>query len=287
MVRESTFSKSLPSSNDVSILTESLLPINSNNDEAITPNQIAFGVDITNTSKENNTTTGLVAVAETAVVIRSGMQHYSTCPSRFIPEVARSMSWNDPFYINDNEVIAVFDLNPNMRCGRLLSWPGLCFNLIGGIIVLPILYTFSIFDPISDPLFMYWLFSVWLWMPVGYCLLELERSRIRRGYKHVAIARRGIYIDETVGKPPNSIILMRRTVIKYEDMKECYITSFLATYSYFDVVIICKKGLFRNRHIHGNFETQKFVDIVNAMITASSSTQNFVDADAVMGTIVE
>ena len=81
---------------------------------------------------------------------------------------------------------------------------------------------------------------------------------------------------------------MRRTMIKYENMKECHVTSFLATYRYLDVVITFKRIWFMNRRIHGNFETQKFADIVNTMITASSSTTpNFLADNAVMGTIAE
>ena len=75
------------------------------------------------------------------------------------------MSWNDPFYINDNEVIAVFDLNPNMRCGRSLSWPGFCYILVGGLTVLLILDSSE--TPIYDPLLKFWLISVFLWIPVG------------------------------------------------------------------------------------------------------------------------
>ena len=282
----SSFGKNISSvaPDDVSILTGSLLPISPirNYDDAITSKQITFGVEMTNTAIY--TTAGTVAETVPPATVWTGRYH-STCPSRFIPELARNMSWNDPFYTNDNDVIAVFDLNPATSCGRLLSWPGFCYIFVGGLIVLQILDFYD--DYLFYSLFGYWLFLVIVWIPVGQCLLQLERYRIRRGYKHVAIARRGIYIDETSGVPPNNLILVRRTRIKYEEIEECYVTSFLATYCYADVVIRCKKGLCRNRRIHGNFDTHKLVDIVDAMIAASSATPNFVADNAVMGTIVE
>ena len=266
MVRISTFSMSSNGNNNVSsvepddmaILVERLLPNGSDDDTAV-PDQIATAVD---PGKTNNTT---VAV-DSPRVVRAGTYH-STCPPRFIPEAARNMSWNDPFYVDDNEVIAVFDLNANMSCGRLLSWPGFFYVVFGGYLIFGLLSNFEIFDSLIT---VYWLVVI-LWIPVGQCLLQMERNRILNGYKHVAIARQGIYLDESIGEAPDNFIHVRRTMIKYEDIKVCYITSFLGTYSYYDVAFKYKKGCFRHRRIHGNFETQKFVDIVNAKIAESNT----------------
>ena len=253
---------------DVSILTESLLPITNYNDTVI-PDQRATADDaFDTTTNNNNNNNNNISSFETPLAVQTRKYH-STCPPRFIPEVARNMSWNDPFYVNDNEVIAVFDLHPNMSCGRLLSWPGFCYIAFGGFFIVQLSSSIAMFDDISYTLTWSWFISVCVFMPMVQCLLRMERHRIRRGFKHVAIARRGIYVDECAGESPNNLILMRRTIIKYEGIKECYATSFLATFSYYDVAFKYKKGWFSHRRIHGNFETQKFVDIVNAMITES------------------
>ena len=245
---------------DVSILTESLLPITNYNDIVI-PDQRATAVDAVDMIND-------ISSFDTPLAVQT-VKYHSTCPPRFIPEVARNMSWNDPFYVNDNEVIAVFDLHPNMSCGRLLSWPGFCCIVFGGLLVLQLNSIIDISDDLSNTLIWSWLIPVCVFIPMGRCLLRMERHRIRRGYKHLAIARRGIYVDECAGESPNNLILMRRTIIKYDGIKECYATSFLATYSYYDVAFKYKKGWFSHRRIHGHFETQKFVDIVNAMIAES------------------
>ena len=106
---------------DMSILTESLLLTNSdNNDDIIIADEVDISADVANNSNHNNIIPN----------VRMG-KYRSTCPPRFIPEVARNMTWNDPFYLNDHDVIAVFDMNANMSAGRLLSWPGICYFLLG------------------------------------------------------------------------------------------------------------------------------------------------------------
>jgi hypothetical protein len=68
------------------------------------------------------------STVETTTLIQTG-RYKSKCHPRYIPEVAKDISWNDPFYENENDIIVAFDVNwrqPPFWLFCLLSFALLC-----------------------------------------------------------------------------------------------------------------------------------------------------------------
>jgi hypothetical protein len=66
---------------------------------------------------------------------------------------------------------------------------------------------------------------------------KLEMYILQHNLRHVAIAVNGIFIDESVA--PHSRGLIQRTIIRYEDIQDCYVSLF-ALESRRDVVVKLK-----------------------------------------------
>jgi hypothetical protein len=108
-------------------------------------------------------------------------------------------------------------------------------------------------------------------MGAGICFLMALRNneslywrsyRLRR--KHVAAARRGIYFDEV--DEPGSRTIMARLVIPYDQIDKMVVTVENDNRHLNYTVIIYRKNRQRAFKIIGLVGTQKFVDIVEAMI---------------------
>jgi hypothetical protein len=133
-----------------------------------------------------------------------------------VPDVARciSITWNDPFYENENDIIAAFDFNLNdLRDIYAFQETGSWFNLIASIL-LGLFVSFGMEGG--------WVWWILLSFPLfGSILLiaEAQEELYMLGRRHVAVAQCGVYLDET--EEPGSSTLAKRTVVKFESIVSC------------------------------------------------------------------
>jgi hypothetical protein len=95
------------------------------------------------------------------------------------------------------------------------------------------------------------------------CIFEERRRNYRRRRTHVAIAQRGIYFDQV--DEPGSRTLKSRTVTSYDQIHACkvHVEEGCCHFKY-EVVVIYKSQI--TFKVDGLVATQKFVDIVHAMM---------------------
>jgi hypothetical protein len=174
----------------------------------------------------------------------------SICNSNDIPDVARGLSWNDSFYCNDSDVIAVFDFD-HKKFDReiMLSY----FNLAVQFVVVAV-FAFITFGALGVNL------------TVGFyvqSILIVNLQQYQRRRTHIAIARQGIYID--VVDEPGSHTVMRRIIKTYDEIRKCRVeeTSLLGRVQYSVVLDAANNPAYTISDIL--LGPQKFVDIVNAM----------------------
>jgi hypothetical protein len=133
-----------------------------------------------------------------------------------VTDAARSISWNDPFYANDPDIIAAFHFNSNdlreIYVGR--EWFG-WFMLIVWILV-------GIFLSFATKIGWncWWFFWLPVVMSIG-SIADAKKEIFMLERRHVAVARSGVYLDET--DEPGSASLARRTIIKFESIVSCRI----------------------------------------------------------------
>jgi hypothetical protein len=211
------------------------------------------------------------AVTTTAPLIRiSGRQllFRSQCPPDDVPDAARDVTWSDSFYQNDTDVIAAFDIDHMMLDKNSMSRQSLYyFIIIIAILLIFLLWTVTIVD---DPvLFTLQVFSVSsvIFLPVLALLISVERRQnYRRRRAHIAIAQRGIYFDQV--DEPGSRTLKSRAVASYDQIHECKVkVEEGCCQPKYEVVVYAvtnkSEPLFK---VDGLVATQKFVDIVHAMM---------------------
>jgi hypothetical protein len=196
-----------------------------------------------------------------------------------LPDAARGgITWNDPLYTNNPDIIAAFDFNWNMLRElydgrRLVAW----FFLIASIL-LGLVLSFAV-----ESGSVCWFF---LWMPISgsIVVVGLMRKEVYMvGRRHVAVARRGVYLDET--DESGSSHLARRTVLKFDSIVSCSIHETGWTRPHYNVVILTPNpnkptnpdpNVVVPEHISHNVtglrNGQAFVDLVSAMMEAASNT---------------
>ena len=226
-------------------------------------------------------------VAEELTVYRS------KCHIDDIPEMARGLTWNDPFYDSidqsdtSTDIIAAFDIDRTLfdrSTYDIFKWFILsptCFLIF--YILLRILID-GYYDDRSDNGFVVLLYIMYCsGLSTLYFLVDCQRreSRSRLHCTHIAISTRGIYIDQV--ESPGSYNLMCRTRIKFDEIKKCQVISeyqcINRTMNY-KITINTKddreiktekddgtNSIFIPRFtIQGIRKQQKFVDIVNVMM---------------------
>jgi hypothetical protein len=215
---------------------------------------------VTNAQLVDNDDDEVVVVTTTATQNHSseGQLFRSKCHADDIPDVARDATWYDSFYENDADVIAAFDINHEM----LDRNSALRLN-----------YRIAAISVLLIPLFGLGL------VPLLFCVIFIleERMQIyRRQRTHVAIARQGIYHD--LVDEPGSQVLMSRTVTSYDQIEKCMVrVEEGCSYIKYTVVVDTKSsGSFFSPvpgetvfKVDGLVGTQKFVDIVKAMMERS------------------
>jgi hypothetical protein len=124
-----------------------------------------------------------------------------------------TVTWSDPFYENNKDVIAAFDMDyDNVR--RIFSARRNSF-LAGAACCL--LLSFVMYKTV------FW-FSILLWITVVPLLgeaVDLNKSLHLMLRRHVAITRHGIYVDDA--DRPHSLRLARRQVIALDTVSRCQV----------------------------------------------------------------
>ena len=238
------------------------------------------------------------AQAEELVLYRS------KCHIDDIPDVARGLTWLDPFYdVNDHddnlqsgasEIIAVFDIDRTLydrSTFDIFKWVIFIPMYVAGILLVCVLEL-----GIAQVFFIIFFIYCFVLL-IFYVMVDWRRSeaKTRISRMHIAIATRGIYIDEV--DAPGSFSLACRKNIKYNEIKKCEVKSafnyFYRTMHYwitinttYDREIKNEQGIsvgFTPSHtIAGIRNQQKFVDIVNAMIERHHTTYPTSSSSAVV-----
>lgn len=249
--------------------------------EFVPPRAIGAGTYIA-VGTTDNTHTNTIDCNNAPVVAEELIVYRSKCHIDDIPDVARGLTWNDPFYDavdhtgnTPTEIIAAFDIDRTLydrSTYDLFKW----FILIPmySLSLLPLCLVWGIAG-----VFLYWYFIYGVFLSLNYVVVDCKRheSRLRINCTHIAVSTRGIYIDEV--DAPGSYNLMSRTRISYDEIKKCQVKSeyncFNRTMNY-KVTINTnddrevkgeKEVVFIPRYtIEGLQKQQKFVDIVNAMM---------------------
>lgn len=229
------------------------------------------------------TTDDTIDSSTVPIVAEELMLYRSKCHVNDIPEVARGMTWNDPFYdaidqstSTNPEIIAAFDINRTFydrSTYEIFKW----FILIPmySISLLPFCLMWGI---ASEFFYTYVIYGIFL--SLFYVIVDTQRheKRLRINCTHIAISTNGVYIDEV--ESPGSHNIMSRARIAYDEIKKCQVRS---EYNCchrsmnYKVIINTKDDREVNHEkgvsifipsyiIEGLRKQQKFVDIVNAMM---------------------
>lgn len=191
-----------------------------------------------------------IAVADHNEEVANRKEYHSVCDPDEIPDVARAVTWYDPFYENDSNVIAAFDIDQS----KVKEY----------IEMSKLYYIWVVIMGLAFYAFFGWLATVVFGVQL---LLSINNTRLLHSHYrniHIAISRDGIYVDEC---DDTNRTLMLRTIIKYENIHDVSIASysFMSNSRYYEVSIKNAEGKVTNV-LYGFFPVQKFVDIVNAMM---------------------
>ena len=211
-----------------------------------------------------------VAVAHEKDTSTNRKVYRSICDPDEIPDVARDVTWYDPFYENDSNIIAAFDIDQN-KVKEYMEKSKLYY--LWAVVVMLLVYLL--------------LGEFAAMIGLIYLLVAINSARaLHYHYRtvHIAISRNGIYVDEC---DDSNQTLMLRTIIKYENINEIFIASFsyVTNYRMYEAYIKNAEGTITNV-FYGFFPVQKFVDIVKAMVEShrlSLDDTTTVDNDNTIG----
>jgi hypothetical protein len=221
-------------------------------DEHVVVATAIHGNDIRN---NNATTTSRTTTSDHPSSSSSSHRHdvvyRSLCDPDEIPDEARDVTWYDPFYKNDSNIIAAFDMDQRkieeyMEASKIYYVLTFIFGLV-------------------TSLFFGWITGS---MTIFFLVVDFNKKRnIHYQYRtaHLAIAHGGIYFDEC---DDTNQTLMKRTIIKYENIHDVVTTGYSFVHNgskYFEVHIKNAEG--KVTHLfYGFFAVQKFVDILKSMM---------------------
>jgi hypothetical protein len=187
-----------------------------------------------------------------------------------VPDFARGIAWNDPFYESDQEVIAAFDFSSNkireisvgrelfarfvMTTSILLGWILSVANEDGWIC------WFYLCGPIAGSIA---------------AIAEAKKEIYMLGRRHVAIARCGIYLDET--DEPGFSSLAKRRVLKFDSIVSCRVHDTGCARPHYSVVIVT-----RNTDKPATADTSMLPKQISHTVTGLSNGQTFVDLVSAM-----
>jgi hypothetical protein len=195
----------------------------------------------------------------------------------FEPEAATfanngtTVTWSDPFYENNKDVIAAFDMDYDYvrrvfsaRRNAFVAGAACCLLLSF------VLYKTGFF----------WGFCVLLCLPIPGLLGDAVKSNkslhlmLRR---HVAITRRGIYVDDA--DRPLSLRLARRQVIALDGIKSCRVDEvgwFLPSYQVVVKHVSPNERLLQSFIPEGLVDAQAFADVLMESVRQHQEQQQSV-----------
>jgi TM2 domain-containing membrane protein YozV len=172
------------------------------------------------------------------------------------------------------DIIAAFDVNSKKlgeiyELRELFAW--WCLLLLVGIFI-PVLST-------SGSAYIWF-----LWVPVAgsiFVIVHARKEKYMVERRHVAVARRGVYVDET--DEPGSSSLAKRTVLRFDSIVSCGVQDTVCAPDSYSVVIMTRNTdkpttsdakvvpEHISHNVTGLLNGQAFVDLVSAMMEASSN----------------
>ena len=167
-------------------------------------------IDATTTNTIPN---GTDDVTETST---DGVLHTTNHDSNELPEIARNLSWDDPFYesSNDrNDIIMAFDFDRQKYDQFLLP-------RVLGVVGIVLFLTVALQNgEVGDAFFIEFVLAsgVIMWSLMSDLDQRSKQFRVKRA--HIALTRNGIYFDE-VDRPGGHNLMMRK-LITYKEIKKC------------------------------------------------------------------
>jgi hypothetical protein len=196
-----------------------------------------------------------------------------------LPDTTRGITWSDPFYGNNPDVIASFDFNSN-KLREIYDGQGqFAFMFLILILLLGLILSNLVEDGSIC-----WLF---LWMPVAGSILTIAYARKELyllGRRHVAVTQCGVYLDEA--DEPGSSHLAKRTILKFDSIVSCSVHDTGCARPHYSVTILTRTTTAaRGTEVPGYAYSvvglkngQTFADLVSAMVEqvtqASSKTRS-------------
>jgi hypothetical protein len=184
-----------------------------------------------------------------------------------LPDTASGITWNDPFYRNNPDVIAAFDFHSNKLQQIYVGQGRFAFYFLIFILLLGLILSVRVEDGLVC-----WLF---LWMPVAGTIIAIAYTRkelFMLGRRHVAVTRCGVYLDEA--DEPGSSHLAKRTVLKFDAIVSCIVQDTGCARPQYSVVISTRttttaRGTVVPDYTYsvvGLLNGQTFADLVSAMV---------------------
>jgi hypothetical protein len=177
------------------------------------------------------------------------------------------ISWNDPLYEEDSDVIAVFDIDY-----KQIDRDQLTFSRIFSFYLLLAIYLLVVGKLNSLGIFVCFMVGPWV-----ACAVTQESFRQKR--VHVAVTHRGIFLDEVAHS--ENLAIQRRQVVAYGNIERCYMQEVVGFFFQvrYDVALVLKTRLPNTTTtnaaaeqlitIHGLLKIQSFVDLIQAMMARS------------------
>jgi hypothetical protein len=133
------------------------------------------------------------------------------------PEASDDADWKDPFYDEEEDVLAIFLLDHEIldRKSQLFYHYMALFSIsvTCGVFIL-----YFVMPPYIFAFFALYLgLILFIVFPILIC--EEQRERHKRERMHIAITSHGIYLDES--DEPGSKALRRRTVHRFNEIRKC------------------------------------------------------------------
>jgi hypothetical protein len=183
-----------------------------------------------------------------------------------------TVTWSDPFYENNKDVIAAFDMDYDyvrrmFSARRNAFLAGAAFCLLLSVVLYKTVF---------------W-FSVLLWITVVPLLgqaVDLNKSLHLMLRRHVAIARRGVYVDDA--DQPHSLRLARRQVIALDTINGCQVDEvgwFLPSYQVKVKHVPPNERALQSLILEGLVDAQAFAEILMESVRQHQEQQQSVSGE--------
>lgn len=179
------------------------------------------------------------------------------------PETSCDDDCKDPFYDDEEDVLAVFLLDQEIlnRKSKLFYHYMALFSIVVtcGIFVL-----YFVMPPYIFAFFVFYL-GVIMFVVFPILILDERSERYRRERTHIAITRQGVYVDET--DEPGSKILRHRTIHCFNEIRHCSVERTEPFGLIIFQVIVKNMNRKTILKIDGMFGAHKFAETLNGLLT--------------------